>query len=135
MANYNAYVRSSYFAVDDIEAFKEWFGGLCTSHKVWDGKSDDGIPLVAFGGFETVPNSKYNEETDDWDEIEFFEELQTYITDGWAAIIQEAGHEKLRYLGTYVWTVTSEEIDFYNPVGEARDSLKTADLQFTDVSY
>jgi len=135
MANYNAFVRSSYFAVNDIEAFKNWFNGLGADLEVWDGKNDDGVPLVAFGGYETVPDSRYNEEVGDWDEIDFFQELQDHITDGWAVIIQEAGYEKLRYLSTYVWTVTNEEIDFYNPMGEARDALKAADLYFTDATY
>jgi hypothetical protein len=136
MANYIGAIRSSYFKVKDPKAFKEWFDRMPTQLELWtetDKESD--ATLYGFGGYDSLPSIRYNEETDEDEDIFFLEGLQEHIDEGWAAIIQEAGREKLRYLIGYVWTVTSEEMEFYDPLALAEESLKETGLKRTLPHY
>lgn len=105
MANYYATARSNYFAVKDEKAFREWAEqiGLTILEPDHSTKVADGIPRFGItpgdcddsGGW---PTSLYNEETDDFDDIDVSDELAPHLCDGEVAILMEVGNEKLRYV-------------------------------------
>jgi hypothetical protein len=132
MANYEAKTLSSYFKVKDPEAFKDWFDGRSSELERWEKTSDDEL-LFGFGGYCSVPSDVFNEETEDYDEIDFFGELKNHLADDWGAIIQETGNEKLRYLVAYTWTITSEEVCSYDPMQIAVDTLRGSGTKCTTI--
>jgi hypothetical protein len=100
MANYFAAARSSYFKVKDPKAFKAW--AVSRSLDAW-GESEYADPKVfAIASADPDgagwPSSVYNEEKDDFEEINFMAELATHLADRQVAILMEAGAEKLRYV-------------------------------------
>jgi len=113
MANYYATARSNYFAVKDEMTFKQWaeFVGLKVLDPTHKNKTADGIRRFAItpdGGDENGwPNQRYNGITEEYDEVDVFQELATYLKDGEVAVLIEVGGEKLRYLCGYATAVNS----------------------------
>jgi hypothetical protein len=99
MANYEAKMRSSYFKVKDPEEFKKWIASF--DLEVWE-RSDG---LFAFGGDTSIPDYIEDLESEETIDIDFAGELSTHLEEGWVAIIQEIGSEKLRYLNGYACAV------------------------------
>lgn len=96
MANYYGKVRTNYFAVKDPEAFRE---DIMNYPVEMISQEEDGQMLFGFvdtdeGG---LPNSTYNEETDEDTEILWEDLFTKHLADGWVAIILEVGSEKHRY--------------------------------------
>lgn len=106
MANYYAQYRSNYFRVNDFETFKAWCASL--GMNAWQ-RSDDPT-LVAFGsrdGESGIPSHRYNDATQDFEDIDFAAELSEHLLDNEIAIVQEAGHEKLRYVTGYALAINA----------------------------
>jgi hypothetical protein len=65
--------------------------------------------LFAFGGDTSIPDYIYdpeNAETIDGNiDIDFAAELSDHLEEGWVAIVQEIGSERLRYLNGYAFAV------------------------------
>jgi hypothetical protein len=106
VANYIAHARSNYFRVNDEVAFNEWARGLglvvtplqegpelAKSHEFFMIYPD---PEVSEDG--GWPYSRFDEQTDEDEDIDFEAELQPHLREGTCAILIEVGHEKLRYL-------------------------------------
>jgi hypothetical protein len=113
MANYNATARSNYFAVKDEMTFRQWaeFVGLKVLEPDQRDKPADGIQRFAitpgYGDDCGWPSSRFNEETEDDDDVDVSGELAAYLKDGEVAVLMEVGNEKLRYLCGYATPVNS----------------------------
>jgi hypothetical protein len=113
MANYYATARSNYFAVKDETTFRQWAEsiGLMVFEPTHAHVTADGIPRFAIapgdgdecGWFCT----RYDEETDEHDDVDLTKELASHLRDDEVAILMETGSEKLRYLRGYATAVNS----------------------------
>ena len=111
MANYYGKVRTNYFAVKDPEAFRE---DIMNYPVEMISQEQDGQMLFGFldtdeGG---LPNSTYNEETDEDTEIIWEDLFIKHLADDWVAIIMEVGSEKHRYFQGFA--------SAYNNKGESK---------------
>lgn len=111
MSNYYESARTNYFHVKDEAAFRAFIdtvpgAQLYGPEKSIDAKKD-GSFCVLFPD-DGVPNSRYNEETDDYDDMDFMEELAPHLADYSVAVLTAAGAEKLRYVNGYAIAVDSK---------------------------
>ena len=96
MANYCPYCRSSYFLVRDEEEFKTWCNKLGLT-PIFNVSPITKERLCGFIAPEGIPFSYLNDD-DSEIEIDFEDEIAQHLATGWVAIIQEVGHEAMRYL-------------------------------------
>jgi len=103
MANYYGQARTNYFAVVDGEAFKAEMAGLPVN-VIEQEHATEGT-LYGFldrnqdgGGLDW---QRYDEEADDYIEIDFADIFKRHLKDGWVAVIMESGAEKYRYLNGF----------------------------------
>jgi hypothetical protein len=106
MANYNAYSRTNYFKVTDVEKLKMLLAQTSGDVEVWE---EDG--KVAFGAYDKL--TSYYDEKNDVD-MEIFPELQQLLPEGEVVVIQEVGHEKLRYLVGEAYIITKDTVEVIN---------------------
>ena len=114
MANYYGTARTNYFLVKDEEAFKaemEKFEVTVISQKIDDQNLYGILDNDPDGG--GMPWSFYNDETEEYDEIEWTEILGKHLADGQVGILMESGAEKHRYIGGYAVA--------FNNKGESRN--------------
>ncbi|MBC2593537.1 hypothetical protein H5P28_04605 [Ruficoccus amylovorans] len=99
MADYYATTRSNYFGVKDEKAFLAWAESTELGVQRRE-DPDHGNLFMIYSDQEkgAWPNYVYNEEKDDFDEVEVIPELAKHLKDGHVAILLEIGSEKLRYL-------------------------------------
>jgi hypothetical protein len=130
MANYYAKARSNYFKVKDIEKFQ----ALCNELNVEMIKRDNLVGFICTldpdcGG---LPSSKYNEETEDHDEIDISQEIYPHLCEGEVAVMMEAGYEKYRYVNGYAlavnWKGEEESISINNIYELANKNLGGKDV-------
>lgn len=105
MANYYENARTNYFKVKDESKFKDF---LATLDGLETYSDKEGRHCILFDYESGVPSSKYNEETDDYDEFDFLGELSEHLTDGSIAIVMGSGAEKLRYVTGYAEAINSK---------------------------
>ena len=113
MANYYATARSNYFAVKDEMTFRQWAesAGLKVLDPNHSNKNADGNCRFAItpdtGDENGWPTHRDNETTEEYDDVDIYEELATYLKDGEVAVLMEIGNEKLRYLCGFATAVNS----------------------------
>ncbi|MBS1808813.1 MAG: hypothetical protein JST84_11520 [Acidobacteria bacterium] len=98
MANYTAYFRSNYFAVKDVAQFQA-FCAAFQLEMITD--TENNQTLYGFlneGNEGGIPVTRYNEATDDWEEVDLLGELAAHLMEDYVAIVMEVGFEKMRYL-------------------------------------
>ena len=109
-------IRSNWFTVKDIEAFRDWFESECHfgyDVELWveDGKA-------AFGGYEQYPSAwpRYVDDGDTHDyDLEYFADLiRAHLADGEELRVLAAGNEKLRYVAASHLIVTHNSVTFNN---------------------
>jgi len=111
MANYYASSRSNYFAVKDAQAFEDEMSNI-SDIEVITKTGEDGI--LRYGVLSHIsdsggwPSWVFNEETDDYDDIDFFDIVSEHLADNEVAIFMEAGAEKLRYICGYAVAVNNK---------------------------
>lgn len=104
MANWYGFGRSNYFRVRDVEAFKNAVDDLDVEVITDEVKNDAGQVEVLFGLLARDsnsggwPSSRWDEEAEDWVDIDVAEIVAEHLADGEVAIFQEVGAEKLRYV-------------------------------------
>lgn len=114
MANWYGSARSNYFAVKDLEAFKQWASGVglkvlfSNDHpdKVGitpDGTDDGDWPTFRWGVEHEVGKAPEEDE-----EIDLNHELSQHLVDGEVAVRMTIGAEKLRYLTGWTEAVHSD---------------------------
>ena len=124
MADYYAQTRSNYFKVKDEAAFREW--AESRELKVW--QRDEG-ERGYFAIHSTDVDEKgwhradYDEEMEDFREVDFEPELSEHLQDGSVAVLMEVGAESLRYLNGIATAVNSkgetESVDLRDIYGVA----------------
>jgi hypothetical protein len=100
MANWYGAARSSYFTVEDEEAFRAWAKkrGLSLFEKTEPVKMFAITPnneITDSGGWPWIENSTDDEEDNTFS---ISEELSKFLQEGQVAILMEVGAEKLRYV-------------------------------------
>lgn len=105
MANYYGAARTNYFRVKDPEAFEAW----ASKYQVEVIKNADGLfgLLSDCPDSGSWPSSYFDEEKDDYVEIDIMQEVSAMLEDGEVAIFMETGAEKLRYLVGYAVAVNN----------------------------
>lgn len=105
MANYYENARTNYFKVKDEAKFNDFVASLSGLETY---KDKEGRHCILFDYESGVPCSKFNEETQDYDDVDFLGELSLHLTDDSIAIIMGAGSEKLRYINGYAEAINSK---------------------------
>ena len=107
MANYQEICRSNYFRVKDMEAFVKFIQDF-EGQGMEIIKSDDDEELVGFLAPGGLPSSRYHEESETYEDIDFTGELAEYLADGEVAIIMGVGWEELRYVNGYAIAINNK---------------------------
>jgi hypothetical protein len=105
MANYYENARTNYFKVKDEAKFNEF---LCSLSGLDSYKDKEGRHAIFFDYESGVPSSRFNEETNDYDDVDFLGELSQHLTDGSIATVMGAGAEKLRFITGYAEAINSK---------------------------
>lgn len=132
MANYCCTVRTNYFHVKDAEAFRVFMARIYGSEdsiELFEEKDSGGNPIFGFGTYGGISGLRNSEDDEDADADEtaydeFIAGLQTHIADDDAAIILEAGHEKLRYIVGSATVVTCQDVAYLDITHLAVDRSK-----------
>lgn len=114
MANYNCAVRTNYFHVRDVEAFKSLMTRVRGSEDavdLWEEKDSNGQTVFGFGLYGGI-SGVCDAENDDSAYDEFIYGLQECVADDDAIIIFESGNEKLRYVVGSATIITSRECTY-----------------------
>lgn len=106
MANYYEKARTNYFKVKDFTKFREFIDKFSSIELVVE-EQKGGYALL-FSEESGVPSQYYDEDTDDFIEVDFIYELSRFITDDSIAVIQAVGSEKLRFVSGYAIAVNSK---------------------------
>jgi hypothetical protein len=154
MANYEGRFRSGYFAVKDPAAFHAWcerWGVAVITKQPGEHAYPDGAEGTLYGflmgddddsGVLPYAPIDWDDEGADADPAaevpeppDFIEDLATQLADGWVAVIEYAGWEKLRYLSAGAIAVNNkgerEEIN----LGDVCDRAKQLGDFVTEASY
>lgn len=113
MANYYGVTRTNYFAVKNEEEFRAEIANLPVEliEAKEEGKKVFGfLDADSDGGGDIF--SRWNEETDEHEEIDWQAFFQKHLADDWVAIIVSSGAEKHRYINGFAIA--------YNNKGESR---------------
>ena len=106
MANYYEQARSSYFRVNDKEAFRaflERFGGAVEM-------IEDDKGRVGFLAQEGIPSTCTPADADkEPEEVDFVSELAAYLADNEVAVVMANGYEKMRYLVGYAIAINNKK--------------------------
>ena len=116
MANYVGCVRTNYFRVKDMDAFKDIVSRIASEDKVSLFVNEENPELVGFGSLSSIMGiypEKYDEDEDiDFCTDELAAELQKVVAEDDAIIMTEVGNEKLRYVSGGAYIITSREIQY-----------------------
>ena len=106
MANYYEMSRSSYFRVNDKEAFRaflERFGGAVEM-------IEDDKGRVGFLAQEGIPSTCMPDDSgSEAEEVDFVSELAAYLADNEVAVVMANGYEKMRYLVGYAIAINNKK--------------------------
>ena len=132
MANYECVSRTNYFHVKDAELFRTFMDTVIADDlHLWEEKDNNSNTVFAFGCEGTIYGIP--DENGDSSLDLFFEELQKYIADNDAAILTEAGHEKLRYVTGYATIVTQTDMQTIGiepfSLEKAKEMLENPDFE------
>jgi hypothetical protein len=135
MADWYGHARSNYFRVKDQEKFEQWadsFGG--DLEVIFDGKGRVGLLSHEEKG--RWPLTRYNEETEEEEDIDLIAEVGRHLQEDSVAVLIEVGAEKLRYLTGWATAVNSKgytvDVDLDEIYERANDNLGD---EVTDASY
>jgi hypothetical protein len=118
MANYNAFIRTNYFAVTDETEFRKIIASVIAEDEVsvFEQPQPDGIMKFGFGLYGSIYGLPTNDNPDDEDkdpEMDAFESaLQNVLAPGDAILMTEIGYEKLRYLTAVCGVITKDAIQY-----------------------
>lgn len=134
MANVESSARSNFFKVKDDEQFLNWVGefGNIEAHYE-DGKF---VLLEAHGEgwpFTRDYEEPIEHETEDGrkitlydEEIDFADELSEHLAEGEVAVLEEAGHEKLRYVFGHAVAVNHKGEQLHVDLTDIYEKVKEA---------
>lgn len=132
MADYVPFVRSNYCQVKDPEAYKSW----CTGLGLEVIQDEDNPELYGFISENGVPDTRWNPETEEEEEIDFYAELAGHLAEGQVAEVREIGHEKMRYLIGITTAVRSDGETIVLSLDEIHDRVRAQwGLEMTAAEY
>lgn len=134
MANYIGTFRSSYFRVENEDAYESLKHHLVVTDddvEFWNEEKDEEI-YHGFGGYGDIvgyvenvkayEDCESDEEQPDYDR--FMKELSKIIKEGNACIIMSAGHEKLRYVSGDVVVIIKNHVEYDSLEHRAKEIMK-----------
>lgn len=119
MANYYEKARTNYFRVKNPDSFNE-FVSRFNSIEVVPHSPDDGSIAILFDEEAGVPSSYYDNDGNDV-EIDFIEELATYLTDDSILVVVGVGSEKYCYLSGFATAMNNKGESVNINLGEIYD--------------
>lgn len=134
MANYIASARTSYVKVRDAEKFEEWASGICADLQKIESEKHGTLYAFLFDQDDcgAIPDSRYDESTDEFLEMDIFGEIQPHIADGWGISFVEAGAEKLRHVHGFAAVVTPSDIKLVDLCGWVNATMKDLEVEGWD---
>lgn len=131
MANYIGTFRSSYFRVEDEDAYESLKHHLVADDvKFWD-KEKGGAIYHGFGGYGCIEG--YVEDVEAYEDYEaddapdydrFMEDLSKIIKKGDACVIMSAGNENLRYVLGNVTVIMKDHVEYDSLEDRAKEIMK-----------
>lgn len=109
MANYYGQARTNYFAVKDSAAFETEFADYpvnIITKQVGDQTLYGFLDADDNGG--GLSWQKYDDDTDDFVDLDYLERIAAHLVEGSVAVLLETGAEKYRHLNGYAWAVNSK---------------------------
>ncbi len=127
MANYVATARSNVFRVKDAEAFVAWAGTLpgVTAEAVHNAP-DHFLLLMLEEDCDGWPTTRELEDSLDGEEFDLVSELADHLAEGSVAVLEEVGHEKLRYLVGYAVAINHLGEEIYVSLDEVYERAEAA---------
>ncbi|MGE0131508.1 MAG: hypothetical protein AB7U82_25785 [Blastocatellales bacterium] len=135
MANYTATFRSNYFAVKDVELFKKFCEEFSLEMIT---KSEGDVVLYGFlnsGNEAGIPLTRHNDESGEWDGVDFLSLLAEHLAPDYVAVVMEIGSEKMRYLIGEAYAINSEGQSVTLTLGEIYNRTAELGSVCTDCSY
>ena len=135
MANYESAARSNRFRVKDEQQFQAWvrqFGNIQAEPEgdgVYVLLETDGAGWPFHRELEEplTRRTADGHEVTDWDEeIDFPVELSEHLADGEVAVLEEAGHEKLRYVAAHAVAVNHEGETLHVDLNDIYEKVRAA---------
>ena len=123
MANFNSWMRSSYFNVEDKEAFlKELAGISYEDMEVVESSTGNGEIALMGSDYATGHKEVFddNDDLDDEVQVDTFKLIQKHLVDGESVLIECVGHEKLRYVSGYALILTKHREVFLDMEDEIK---------------
>ena len=105
MANWYGSSRSNYFRVKNPTEFNAWADEMNLT--VWPKDDHFAIAPDAYSDDGDWPSQRFNEDSNDYEEIDIPAQLAPLLADGEVAVLQSVGAEKLRYLTGWAIAVHS----------------------------
>jgi hypothetical protein len=106
MADWYGHARTNYFRVKDKEKFDKWAKSIGDLRVGADDKGR--VALFSEDEYGGWPRSIYDEETDEYEDIDIYGQVAGHLAKGAVAVFQEVGAEKLRYLTGFAVAVNAE---------------------------
>jgi hypothetical protein len=135
MANYYETARTNYFNVKDAAAFQKFIETFRGIDLVVQEKT--GQYALLFDGETGIPSAIYDEETDDFIDVDFVYEVSKHLTDDSIAVFEAIGSEKMRYLCGYAIAVNSkgerEDINISEIYARAKEKFGVKEI--SEASY
>jgi len=135
MANYTAYFRSNYVAVKDAAQFQAFCAAFQLEMITTTENNQTLYGFLNEGNEGGLPVTRYNEATDDWEEVDFMSELAAHLTDDYVAIVMEVGYEKMRYLSGEAHAVNAKGEMISVDLDEIYERSATLGRKGTNCSY
>lgn len=117
--DYTCVSRTNYFRVTDEERFKEIMSYAFTSNgeeiELFSDTNANGETIWGFAAYGSIDGYRnfFTGDVDsdfDMDFDSFTKDLQEILADDDVIIIQEAGHEGLRYVTAIAWVISKTEV-------------------------
>lgn len=94
VADYLSMVRSNYFKAKDRKAFEEFC--KCYDLEMFEGEGGC-VGFCKDGVNEGISEFRYDPEAGGLTPVGFFKELSEHLDEEYVAVVEEIGHEKMRY--------------------------------------
>lgn len=141
MANWYGFARSNYFRVKDMETFENAMSDLEVEVIKPFPPADDPedrqntVGLVGADEFGGWPSNQYNEDTDDFEEVDLPGIVADHLTDDSVAIFQEVGAEKMRYLTGRAVAINARHERVQVSIDDIYDEANALGTHITTATY
>jgi len=135
MANYYSTTRTNYFQVKNIKKFEDELYKFSENLEIHT--NEKGVCILDHLG-EGFPSNYYNEENEDYLDIEWGDFFSKHLEKNYVAVIVESGAEKLRYVigyaSAYTWDGRSTHISLDDIYKKAIENFGS-NIKITEAIY